>query len=69
MGVVAGGEALSLARATPAAFPAFGVVTVLRLGWGEDARVGKGPHPMRPHLLPFPLTLISISHTSTQIAE
>ena len=49
VGVVAGGEALSLVRATPAAFPAFGVVTVLRLGWGEDARVGKGPHPMRPH--------------------
>ena len=53
----AGGEALSLASSTPAAFPAFGVVTVLRLGWsggcaagwGEDARVGKGPHPMRPH--------------------
>ena len=63
VGVVAGGEALSLARATPAAFPAFGVVTVLRLGWsggcaagwGEDARVGKGPHPMRPHLLALSL--------------
>ena len=62
VGVVAGGEALSLASATPAAFPAFGVVPCC--AWGGVVGVllggvrthgwGRGPTRCGLTLGPFP---------------